>query len=184
LLGALRLRQSALCKRATFDVDDGRVASLALREPRHRRQVFPPIPAFSDICRSQKLHIADSSGTPILSTTPDSPALTSLSQTLVTSNSALDHLGLGRVVGVHAQYTSCEVIQTAKLEGKTGVVATVVGKQANRSVEVKKIVNVVHGALNGDAGGEGGIAQGSMEGRRGEDGKIDRAASSSSAAVS
>jgi hypothetical protein len=63
-------------------------------------------------------------------------------------------------------------------------VATVIGKHVNRSVEVKKIVNVVHAGLQGDAEGEEGIAQGSTEGRRGENGRIDRPASSSCAAVS
>lgn len=143
-------------------------------------RIFP----FSDTRRPQKLHVADSSGTPILSTNPESPSMTALSQALVTSNSALDHLGLGRVVGVHAQYTKCEVVQTAKLEGKTGVVATVVGKQVNRSVEVKKIVNVVHAGLQGDAEGEEEIGQGNTEGKRRENGKIDGPVSSSSAAVS
>jgi hypothetical protein len=100
--------------------------------------------------RSQKFHITDNESAPILSTNPDSAALTSLSQALVTSNSAIEHLGLGRIKGVHAHYVNGEVVQTAKLEGKTGVVATVTGKSVRRSIEVLKIVNVVHGALEGN----------------------------------
>lgn len=41
-------------------------------------------------------------------------------------------------------------MQTAKLEGKTGVIATVSGKTVRRSIEVDKIVGVVHGALEGN----------------------------------
>lgn len=43
-------------------------------------------------------------------------------------------------------------MQTAKLDGKTGVVATVTGKTVRRSIEVEKIVGVVHGALEGNQG--------------------------------
>ena len=49
---------------------------------------------------------------------------------------------------MHARYSNGEIIQTAKLDGKTGVVGTVVGKEVNRSLEVEKMINVVHAALN------------------------------------
>ena len=51
---------------------------------------------------------------------------------------------------MHAQYVNGEVIQTAKLDGKTGVVATVAGKKINRSLELDKILNVVHATLDGN----------------------------------
>lgn len=51
---------------------------------------------------------------------------------------------------MHAQYVNGEVVQTAKLDGKTGVVATVAGKKINRSLELDKILNVVHAALDGN----------------------------------
>lgn len=41
-------------------------------------------------------------------------------------------------------------MQTANLDGKTGVVATVAGKEVNRSMELGKIINVVHAALEGN----------------------------------
>jgi hypothetical protein len=110
--------------------------------------------------RSQKFHITDIESTPILSTNPDSAPLTSLSQALVTSNSAIEHLGLGRIKGVHAHYGNGDVVQTAKLEGKTGVVATVTGKSVRRSTEVQKIVDVVHGALEGNEEREQGQPDG------------------------
>ena len=64
-----------------------------------------------------------------------------------------------------------------------GVVATVAGKQVNQSVDVKKIVNIVHAGIQGVAEGEEGMGQGDTEGRRDENGKADRPASSSSAAI-
>jgi len=100
----------------------------------------------------------------------------------VASNSAADHLGLGRVVGVHAQYSNGDVVQTAKLEGKIGVVATVAGKQVNRSLDVKKIVNIVHAGVQANADGDE-MWQGNTEGQREENGKLDRPESSLSAAV-
>ena len=136
----------------------------------------------ADSSRSQKLHVADSSGTPILSTNPQSPSVAALTHAVVASNSAADHLGLGRVVGVHAQYSNGEVVQTAKLEGKIGVVATVAGKQVNRSLEIKKIVNVVHAGFQANADGDE-IWQGNTEEQREENGKLDRPESSSRAAV-
>jgi len=136
----------------------------------------------TDSSRTQRLHIADSNGTSILSTNPESLSLAALSQALVASNSAIDHLGLGRVIGVHAQYTNGEVVQTAKLEGETGVVATVAGKQVDRSLEVKKIVNVVHTGFQANVDGNE-IGQGNTGGRRDENAKLDRPESSSSAAV-
>ena len=113
----------------------------------------------SNNARSQKLHITDTNATPILSTNPDSSTLASLSQALVTSNSAVEHLGLGRIRSVHAQYVSGEVVQTAKLDGKTGVVATVAAKEVNPSLGVYKILNVVHAALEGNEEVEGEEAQ-------------------------
>jgi hypothetical protein len=99
---------------------------------------------------SQKYHITDSNATPILSTNPDSPSLTALSHALISSNAAIQHLSLGRIKNVRAEYANGEVVQTAKLNGTTGVVATVVGKQVRRSVEVERIVGAVHGALEGN----------------------------------
>lgn len=106
--------------------------------------------SLSNRYRSQKLHITDTNATPILSTNSDSSTLASLSQALVTSNSAVEHLGLGRIRRVHAQYVNGEVVQTTKLDGKTGVVATVAGKEVNRSLELDKILTVVHAALEGN----------------------------------
>lgn len=37
-----------------------------------------------------------------------------------------------------------------KLEGKTGLVATVAAKEVRRSTEVQKIMGVLHGALQGN----------------------------------
>lgn len=45
-------------------------------------------------------------------------------------------------------------MQTAKLDGNTGVVATVAGKEVNWSLELGKIINVVHVALEGNGEGE------------------------------
>jgi hypothetical protein len=56
-------------------------------------------------------------------------------------------LGLGRIKSLHAHYVNGEVLQTVKLQGSTGVVATVAGKEVQRSTEVQKIVGVLHGAL-------------------------------------
>src|SRR5579859_6989328 len=100
--------------------------------------------------RSQKLHITDTQATAILSTHPDSAPLALLSQALVTSNSAIEHLGLGRIRRLHAHYVNGEVLQTVELEGKTGLVATVAGKEVRRSTEVQKILGVLHGALQGN----------------------------------
>jgi hypothetical protein len=55
---------------------------------------------------------------------------------------------------VHTQYVNGEVLQTAKLDGKSGVVATVAGKEVNRSIELERIINVVHKALEGNGEGE------------------------------
>ena len=74
--------------------------------------------------------------------------MTSLSQAIVTSNAAVDHLGLGRIRNVHARYADGEVIQTALFDEKTGVSATVTGKEVRRSLEVEKILGVIHKALN------------------------------------
>ena len=108
-----------------------------------------PLPFLVLTDRSQKLHIADTQATTILSTHPDSAQLSSLSQALVTSNSAIEHLGLGRIRSLHAHYANGEVLQTVKLEGKTGLMATVAGKEVRRSTEIQKIVGVLHGALQG-----------------------------------
>jgi hypothetical protein len=51
---------------------------------------------------------------------------------------------------LHAHYVNGEVLQTVKLEGKTGLVATVAGKEVRRSIEVQKIMGVLHGALQGN----------------------------------
>lgn len=51
---------------------------------------------------------------------------------------------------MRAEYTNGEVVQTANLDGTTGVVGTVVGRQVRRSREVERIVGVVHGALGGN----------------------------------
>jgi spore cortex formation protein SpoVR/YcgB (stage V sporulation) len=40
-----------------------------------------------------------------------------------------------------------EVLQTVKLEGNPGLVATMAGKEVRRSTEVEKIVDTLHGAL-------------------------------------
>jgi hypothetical protein len=64
---------------------------------------------------------------------------------------------------VRAEYANGEVVQTAKLEGTTGVVATVVGKQVRRSGEVERIVGVVHGALEGNGSAEDGVPPGGAE---------------------
>jgi hypothetical protein len=100
--------------------------------------------------RSQKVHITDTDTTPILSTQSESSQLAALSQALVTSNSAVAHLGLGKINGVHARYMNGEVLQTAKLEGKTGVIATVTGREVRRSIDVERLVDVIHGALEGN----------------------------------
>ena len=97
--------------------------------------------------RSQKLHITDTQATAILSTHPDSAPLSALSRALITSNSAIEHLGLGRIKSLHAQYTNGEVLQTLKGEGSSGVLATVAGKEVRRSIEVQKILSVLEGAL-------------------------------------
>jgi hypothetical protein len=76
--------------------------------------------------------------------------MATLSQVLVTSNSAIEHLGLGRIKRVHARYANGEVVQTARLEGKTGVVGLVAGKEIRRSTDFEKMLNVVHGALEGN----------------------------------
>ena len=117
----------------------------------------------SSCCRSQKLHIADTEATPILSTDSDSKSLTSLSQAIVSSNATIDHLGLGRIRNVHARYANGEVVQTALFHDKTGVTATVAGKEVRRSLEIEKILGVIHKVLNGSeeidgdgADGEGG----------------------------
>ena len=89
--------------------------------------------------------------------------MTSLSQAIVSSNAAVDHLGLGRIRNVHARYANGEVVQTALFHDKTGVTATVAGKEVRRSLEIEKILGVIHKVLNGSeeidgdgADGEGG----------------------------
>ena len=108
------------------------------------------------------MHIADTEGTPILSTNSDSTPLTALLQAIVTSNAAVDHLGLGRIRNVHARYANGEVLQTALFNEKTGVSVTVAGKEVRRSLEVEKILAVVHKALNASEAvdGEGVSGQG------------------------
>jgi len=59
-------------------------------------------------------------------------------------------LGLGKIKGVHAHYDDGDILQTANLTGKTGVIATVTGKEVRRSLEVERIVDVIHGALEGN----------------------------------
>jgi hypothetical protein len=130
---------------------------------------MPSVP-LSDRRRSQKVHITDANLAPILSTNPSSTAFAAVSQALVTSNSAVEHLGLGRIRGVHAHYMNGEVVQSAKLEGNTGVVATVAGKQVRKKMEVEKMLNVVHGALNEDAETEE-IQEANVEGRERESSK-------------
>lgn len=51
---------------------------------------------------------------------------------------------------MHARYANGEVIQTARLDGKTGTVSTVAGKEIRHSVEFERILNVVHGTLEGN----------------------------------
>ena len=97
----------------------------------------------------QRIHITDTNTTPILSTHPHSTALASLTQAFLTSNSAVEHLALGRIRRVHAKYVNGGVVQTAKLGAENGVIATVSGKEVRRSLEIDKILNVVHGALEG-----------------------------------
>jgi hypothetical protein len=46
-------------------------------------------------------------------------------------------------------------VQTAKLDGETGVMATVAGKDVRRSMEIETILNAVHEALEGNGEGEG-----------------------------
>jgi len=81
--------------------------------------------------------------------------LTSLSQAIVTSNAAVDHLGLGRIRNVHARYANGEVIQSALLDEKTGVSTTIAGKEVRRSLEVEKVLGVIHKALNASAAADG-----------------------------
>lgn len=86
--------------------------------------------------------------------------MTSLSQAIGSSNAAVDHLGLGRIRNVHARYANGEVIQTALFNDKTGVTATVAGKEVRRSLEIEKILGVIHKALNGSEEGDGDGADG------------------------
>ena len=55
----------------------------------------------------------------------------------------------------------------ARLEGKTGVAATIAGTEVRRSLEMEKILNIVHGALEGneetEAHGEGNGLRGLEE---------------------
>jgi hypothetical protein len=74
--------------------------------------------------------------------------LSSLSQAILASNAAVDHLGLGRIRNIHARYANGEVIQTGLFDEKMGVSATVAGKEVRRSLEVEKILGVIHKAVN------------------------------------
>jgi hypothetical protein len=64
---------------------------------------------------------------------------------------------------VRAEYANGEVVQTANLDGTTGVVGTVVGRQVRRSREVERIVGVVHGALEGNGSVEDSVQPGVEE---------------------
>jgi len=55
---------------------------------------------------------------------------------------------------VRAQYAHGEVVQTARLNGKTGVISMVAGKRVTRDLEIEKILDLVHGALEGNEEGE------------------------------
>jgi len=72
----------------------------------------------------------------------------------------VNHLGLGRIRHVHARYANGEVVQTALLNDNLGVTATVAGKEVRRSLEIEKILGVVHKALNGSEEGDGDGADG------------------------
>jgi len=61
---------------------------------------------------------------------------------------------------VHARYVNGEVVQTALFNDKVGVTATVAGKEVRRSLEIEKIMGVIHKALNGSEEGDGGGADG------------------------
>lgn len=51
---------------------------------------------------------------------------------------------------MHAEYTNGQVVQSARLDGKTGVVATIAGKEATRNPEVEKVLGVLYKALQGE----------------------------------
>ena len=75
------------------------------------------------------------------------------------SNATVEHLGLGRIQSVHAHYVNGEVVQVAKLDGQSGVVATITGKEARKRFDVDRVVDIVHGALNGGEIREGASDQ-------------------------
>ena len=71
------------------------------------------------------------------------------------------HLGLGRIRSVHAKYVDGEVIQ--KVEGVTGIVTTVAGRQARRNVEIEKIVEAIQGALQASEESQESVESGGEE---------------------
>jgi hypothetical protein len=92
------------------------------------------------------VHITDNNATTILSTNPESTALSSLMNSLVTTSGVVEHLGLGQIHSVHTKYVDGEVVQFVQ-DGTTGILATLAGKEVQRSIIIEKIVEAIHNAL-------------------------------------